>query len=201
MDVVKTVHAILHDEKQDFNPDGTPAVNPGMTQLGLHRVSLVCAHAMSVMNLPAETRINVFSGTGERHGEIARIFCATYPEFIQPTANREMFSLVDMLGGPDSLVVIKGEPFVVMSDGRIIPKADYTIPFNAEGIMTFLRSPEVPNFSLLTTGRPFFIQAGLKGESGALYRIELGREHGEINATKLISGVTLADIEHGGDRV
>ncbi|MFA4834170.1 MAG: hypothetical protein WC619_04995 [Patescibacteria group bacterium] len=201
MDVIKTLFGFTHGEKEDFLPDGiTPVVDPGLTNEGMARMARLCKDARSVMKAPEETMFSVFSGTGKRHRQIAELFISQNPRSIL-AAGDELYRRNPVLGGPESLVVLHDEAFVVLADGKLVPKAEYTIPFSREDIIAFLRSPEVPNYAVMGLGRPFFIQLKIKAESGALYRIEIGTEPDEISATPLITGVTLADVSHGGHTV
>ncbi|MDD5290844.1 MAG: hypothetical protein PHZ04_01890 [Patescibacteria group bacterium] len=176
---------VTHSFKEEFDTDGKPIGDPGMTPKGCIAIKGLNDFISCLFNGKPD---HVVSATGRRHTDI--------PDTLGLEVNRYTVAL----GGPDSLVTINGEKKITLASGRVVPYGEdvYSSGVTPEGVENEIR--RAPDNTLFCVGRPTILFGfGLtkdQAKSGAVYEIK--EEGGEISLVLIKDGVNLND---DGERV
>lgn len=138
------IYMVTHGQKH-------PGANPGLTEKGKEQI------ASLISRLPRNISKTV-CGTGKRHLDVATALGLTPDQY------------TSLVGEPDSLELDEQKnPIIVLADGTKIPEEKLTtLTDNEISAKLFLK--ELPDNTVICTGRPFLIMLGYKeAGSGAIY--------------------------------
>jgi len=177
--MMKNVYLITHGMTDD-QPD------PGMTSDGHNAICAIRKRLHEFMKL-SDTQI--VCGVGYRQVQVLMDICGGIPDSV-------MFC--EVWGGAPTLMKTSGPKRILLGDGTEIAFSNYDMKPMAVAIKAAL--VELPENSLICSGRPVLVRLGLKSEecqSSALYRLRVNDDGSLEHAEILIGGINISSPTAG----